>query len=261
MRLKAGPVINVVSRAIMTIIANISGVKALQMKPNIINDAIKEGKQVDTIQRLESDDFESGAASSNMDLSSFRKNKYWEIGFRKLSKVKPGTFNPSAENDKIIPLQKIKVQEGIPINHSIEGIAISRNADFVLDVLGSGTNKVVVIVAIPPDFGIDLEAEYLNWYREKKPDHDRQDKSFPLEYQENQSSRLSMEVTLQRVPTGCVYGWIERNKNDDGDFVLTYIPNPLRACPDINEIDDQGRYNELMSKVQSIEGVERVNFP
>lgn len=167
-------------------------------------------------------DFKTGSASKNKKLNEFMKNQRWEIGFRKLSKVKPGTFDPSRENDQIIPLQKAHIEEGIPLNHSIEGIAISRNADFVLDVLRSGLNKAVVIVAIPPLFGIDLELEYLKWYRETRPDELRPNKHFPEEYEKNIENRLSMEVTLQRVPTGCIYAWIERyQESKNGETVLS----------------------------------------
>lgn len=233
-----------------------------EMQPETASKNPSASASKGTIQRdYEPDDIASGSASQNKALRKFRKNQYWEIGFRKLSRVKPGTFNVERENNEIKKLQAAQIEKGISINHSLEGIAISRNADFVMDVLRKGTDKVVTIVAIPPNFGVDMEAEYLNYYR-NHPDPNRPGKTFPIEYEKNQTNKLSMEVTLQRLPSGCLYGWIERYLDKDtNEITLQYVENSQRTCPDIAEIDEQDRYQELMSKVKQIEGVTFKNFP
>merc|ERR1712070_938828 len=76
------------------------------------------------------------------------------------------------------------------------------------------------------------------------------------------TSLLSQEITLQRLPGGCVYGWIEHNNN-----TLTFVENPHYARDKIEQnilIEDDQRYRTFISKVKQLAengGKMLVNFP
>mmetsp|Transcript_17522 Transcript_17522/g.25930 ORF Transcript_17522/g.25930 Transcript_17522/m.25930 type:complete len:297 (-) Transcript_17522:60-950(-) len=187
--------------------------------------------------------FDIGSVSKKKKLKQFAKNEDWEVGFRKLSKVKAEEFDPAKENDKVETFKPEDLKNYRKNGDSRSGVSVSRNPKFCLDILrGRNTEKVVVIVAIPPNYAYDLDKEYRADWAENHDGKEPGPYENPTKYADSQRA---MEILLQRVPGGCVYGWIEHNGN-----TLTLIKNERYSVSTQDfDIENNDRYQEFISNV------------
>ncbi len=213
-----------------------------------------------SIQRdLEATDYETGSIKDKRKFRGMAKNPEWEICFRKLSRVR--VFDPSHESTEIREMgTRSQVKAGLTRNEGIDGISLTRNPWFTRGVLNAGDRKVVYIVAVPPQWGLDLEYEYLKHSGE-----------LPKEYKVAPSDTLSQnkksqEITVERVPEGLILGWVSRIEEPDAmgirETVLRYTANPNWAPPEtLSKIDKAGRLPEFWRMIDGIDGVRKVGFP
>lgn len=210
-------------------------------------------------------DYQTGAAANERLVREDKAptNPGWDVVFRKYSRI--GDFDPRREDRELSSFATERrtwnaQREKFKDNEAIGGISWSRHPPFATDVLTAGNRKVVAIAALPPGYGVDLEAAYLAEFQKEQEGRDADARDLPEEYfhhghdkremradlrPEVKHSKLSREVTVRRTPIGCLYGWIERvlvdSPHEERHWAIRLHLNPYATFLENSGISDDDR--------------------